>query len=60
MASPKKPLTANDVEADPALLRHPDAREKTDNRSGAIAVSIPEHLFARPATARSGCWSGAY
>ena len=49
MASPKKPLTANDVEADPALLRHPDAREKAHNRSGAIAVSIPEHLFASPA-----------
>jgi hypothetical protein len=49
MARPKKPLTANDVEADPALLRHSDAREKTHNRSGAIAVSIPEHLFASPA-----------
>jgi hypothetical protein len=34
VASPKKFLTANEVEADPALLRHPDAREKTRNRSG--------------------------
>jgi hypothetical protein len=34
VASPKRPLTANEVEADPAMLRHPDAREKTRNRSG--------------------------
>jgi hypothetical protein len=29
-----RPLTANEVEADPSILRNPGAREKTRNRSG--------------------------
>jgi hypothetical protein len=29
-----RPLTANEVDADPSILRHPDARQKTRNRSG--------------------------
>jgi hypothetical protein len=38
MASPKKQfLTANEVDANPALLRHPDAREKRRRRDGQVA-----------------------
>jgi hypothetical protein len=29
-----RPLTANEVDADPSILRHPDAHQKTRNRSG--------------------------
>jgi hypothetical protein len=33
-AAPRKHLTANEIDADPSILRHPDAHQKTRNRSG--------------------------
>jgi hypothetical protein len=34
VASPERPLTANEIETDPAILRDPSARQKRRNRSG--------------------------
>ena len=37
MASQKQSLTAEEVDANPSIIRHPDARHKTRNRSGQAA-----------------------
>jgi hypothetical protein len=45
MDSPKRQfLTADEVEANPEILRHPDAREKTRNRDGQIAGASKRHI----------------
>jgi hypothetical protein len=52
MASPKKFVTANEIDADPTILRDPNAREKTRNRSGQGGGSskayIKEAVSMRP------------
>jgi hypothetical protein len=34
VSAPRKHLTPNEIDADPSILRHPDAHQKTRNRSG--------------------------
>jgi hypothetical protein len=43
-ARKKQFLTATEVEANPAILRHPDARQKRRNRSGQRAGISKEHI----------------
>jgi hypothetical protein len=40
----KQFLNAEEVEANPAILRHPDARQKCSNRSGQAAGISKEHI----------------
>jgi hypothetical protein len=44
MASQKQSLTADDVDANPSIIRHPDARLRIRNRSGQAAGAYKEHI----------------
>jgi hypothetical protein len=56
MDSPKKQfLNAEEVEANPAILRHPDARQKCSNRSGQAAGISKEHIPGPSAGGWSRC-----
>jgi hypothetical protein len=52
LSSHRKHLTANEIDADPSILRHPDAHQKTRNRSGQRA-GIRKMRFEGPFAGRT-------